>query len=150
MKKQRHKNIPASYLVLIKENKVLLLRRFNTGYEDGNYSLPAGHVDPDENFSDCIIREAEEEVGIKLKKEDISLKHLMHRYTPTEIGNAERVEPFFVANNWDKSVTNKEPNKCDEIAWHSLDELPDNVIPYIKSALEHIRKDIFYSEFGWE
>ena len=45
MAKERNKIIPASYAVLIKDNKVLLVRRFNTGYEDGKYSLPAGHVE---------------------------------------------------------------------------------------------------------
>jgi hypothetical protein len=41
MEKTRHTNIPASYLILMKDNNVLLLRRFNTGYEDGNYSMIA-------------------------------------------------------------------------------------------------------------
>ena len=45
MAKIRHTNIPASYLVLMKENKVLLLRRFNTGYQDGNYSMITWHLD---------------------------------------------------------------------------------------------------------
>jgi len=37
MVKERHKVVPASYLVLIKNGKILLQRRFNTGYEDGKY-----------------------------------------------------------------------------------------------------------------
>ena len=56
MTKQRNKNIPASYIILFKDNKVLLQRRFNTGYEDGNYSIVAGHVDPGESFTKYIIR----------------------------------------------------------------------------------------------
>ncbi|OIO18541.1 MAG: hypothetical protein COY69_00490, partial [Candidatus Magasanikbacteria bacterium CG_4_10_14_0_8_um_filter_32_14] len=65
MKKQRHQNTPASFLVLIKNNKVLL-RRFNTKYEDGNYSMIAGHVDQGKTFTQCIIREAKEEADIKM------------------------------------------------------------------------------------
>ncbi|MFH1669466.1 MAG: NUDIX domain-containing protein [Candidatus Woesearchaeota archaeon] len=67
MAKKRHQNVPASYLTLFKDDKVLLLRRFNTGYEDGNYSMVAGHVDPGETFTQCIIREAKEEAGIELE-----------------------------------------------------------------------------------
>lgn len=49
--KERYKFICAMYLILIKENKVLLLKCANTGYEDGNYSLVAGHMDGNEyNF----------------------------------------------------------------------------------------------------
>ena len=59
-----NQNIPAAYLVLIKEKKILLLRRFNTGYEDGNYSFIAGHVEKSESFTACIIREAKEEANI--------------------------------------------------------------------------------------
>lgn len=79
MPKNYHTNIPASYLILIKDNKILLLRRANTGFKDGFYSMVAGHVDPGETFTDCIIREAQEEAGITLTIQDISVMHMMHR-----------------------------------------------------------------------
>ena len=85
--KKRHQNIPASYLTLFKDNKILLLKRFNTGYEDGNYSMIAGHVDPNETFTQCIIREAEEEAGILLKPKDLKVVHVMHRNSGTAESN---------------------------------------------------------------
>jgi 8-oxo-dGTP diphosphatase len=39
MPKDWFKIIPAVHLILIREGHVLLLRRYNTGYEDGNYSV---------------------------------------------------------------------------------------------------------------
>jgi 8-oxo-dGTP diphosphatase len=51
-----NETIPASYLILFRDGKILLLKRANTGYEDGNYSVIAGHVEPGENFTQCIIR----------------------------------------------------------------------------------------------
>lgn len=65
MKKQRHKIVPAVFLLLIKNNKVLLLKRQNTGYADGKYSLVSGHVDKGETMQEAIIREAKEEAGIR-------------------------------------------------------------------------------------
>ena len=47
MRKIRFQMPVAVHLLLVKDNKVLLLRRFNTGYEYGNYSVVAGHVDDD-------------------------------------------------------------------------------------------------------
>jgi len=146
---KRHQNIPASYLTLFKDNKVLLLRRFNTGYKDGNYSIIAGHVDPAETFTKCIIREAEEEAGISLKPEDLQVVHVMHRNSGTAENN-ERVDVFFIAEKWDGEIVNKEPNKCDDLSWFDLDNLPENVIPYIKQAIEGIKNKIYYSEHGWQ
>ena len=142
---ERHKLIPASYLVLRQNDKVLLLRRFNTGYEDGKYSLPAGHVDRGETFTTTIIREAKEEIGIVLNPTDASLSHMMHRksvYT-------ERIDAFFVAEKWQGEVKNMEPGKCDDLSWHSIDELPENTIDCVRHAFECIRDGKFYSEFGW-
>ena len=47
-KKERFKLIPAVYLLLRRDEEVLLLRRANTGYQDGKYGLIAGHLDGDE------------------------------------------------------------------------------------------------------
>lgn len=45
----------AAHLFLIQDDHVVLLRRFNTGYEDGNYSVDAGHLDGDEEVV-CGLR----------------------------------------------------------------------------------------------
>ncbi len=149
MAKERHKIIPASYLVLIKDNKILLQRRFNTGYEDGKYSMIAGHVDKGETYTKCVIREVKEEAGILLKPEDLKVIHIMHRNSGTKENN-ERVDVFFIAEKWDGEIKNKEPYKCDDLSWFDLNNLPENVIPYIKQAIGCIKNKIFYSEHGWD
>ena len=89
--KERFKIIPTSHLFLIKNNKILLLRRFNTGYEDGNYSVVAGHLDRNETFAQAMTREAKEEAGIDIKPGDLEVVHVMHRKQPNE----ERID-FFI------------------------------------------------------
>jgi 8-oxo-dGTP diphosphatase len=145
---QNHTNVPASYLVLIKNNKVLLLRRYQTGYEDGNYSVIAGHVEQGENFTRCIIREAEEEAGIKLNREDLQVCHVLHRDSQTGVKN-ERVDVFFTTDTWEGEITNREPEKCDDLSWFEIDHLPVNMTPYIRQVLELISRGISYSEHGW-
>lgn len=146
---RRHMNIPASYLVLMNDtDEVLLLRRFNTGYNDGMYSLVAGHVDAGENFTQALLREALEEAGVTIFPEQVSVGHVMHRKSNTD--GSERVDVFFVVKDWTGEVNNCEPEKCDELSWHSFDDLPENTIPYIKFALEGIKSGQMYSEFGWE
>jgi len=143
--KKRHQNIPASYLVLIRDGQILLIRRYQTGFQDGNYSMVAGHVDKGETFTKAIIREAEEEAGLKLTAEQIRVAHIMHRKSI----DSERIDVFFVADSWKGEPCNREPNKCDDMSWFPLDNLPENTIPYIKQAIDSIRKNIFYSEHGW-
>ena len=60
--KTRNKAVPAVYLILERDNKILIARRANTGYEDGNYQVPAGHVEEAELPTEAVIREAKEEV----------------------------------------------------------------------------------------
>jgi len=136
----------AAYLVLVKDGQILLLRRFNTGYQDGNYSLVAGHLDGSETTKQCIIREANEEAGIKINPEDLEIVHTMHRLAP----DREYFDIYLRAEKWTGNITNMEPNKCDELKWYQMDNLPNNMLPEIKLALENINKDIHYGEFGWE
>ena len=147
MVKERHKIVPASYLVLIRNNKILLQRRFNTGYEDGKYSFVAGHVDKGETFTEAIIREVKEEAGIILEAEDLSVVHVMNRDSNT-IRNNGRIDVFFVTKKWTGNIENKEPNKCDDLSWFDLDNMPDNIIPYIKEAMNCIKNKVVYSEFN--
>ncbi|KKP32685.1 MAG: hypothetical protein A2312_03855 [Candidatus Staskawiczbacteria bacterium RIFOXYB2_FULL_32_9] len=145
---EKHKIVPASYLVLIKDNKILLQRRFNTGYEDGKYMMVAGKVDKGESFSKCVIREASEEIGITIKSEDLKMAHLMNRITKEPKDN-EWIDAFIICKKWQGNIENKEPNKCDDLKWFDVSNLPENIILYIKTALENIKNNIIYSEFGW-
>ncbi len=147
-KQPRHTIIPASYLILKQENKILLIRRFNTGFEDGNYSMIAGHVDQGETFTEAIIREAEEEAGITLASKDVRLVHIMHR--KSHVNAEERVDAYFLAETWEGTLENNEPEKCDDFSWFPMDDLPSNTISYITAAIKHIQQNTFYSEYGWK
>jgi 8-oxo-dGTP pyrophosphatase MutT (NUDIX family) len=144
----RHTNIVAAYLILRDDNNILLLERKNTGYHDGEYSLVAGHVDKGETFTECIIRESLEEAGIRLKSDQLKVVHLMHRKSKTD--KSERVDVFFEASQWKGNIVNKEPNKCDNLSWFSLEDLPQNIVPCVKYAIEQSLQGNHYSEYGWE
>lgn len=145
MFKERFKLIPTSHLILLKNDKILLLRRFNTGYEDGNYSVVAGHLDGNETFIQAMVREAREEAGIDIKPEDLKVIHVIHRKVP----NDERIDFFIMAKKWEGELKLMEPHKCDDLNWFELDSLPKNIIPYVKQAIDNIKDGIFYSEHGW-
>ncbi len=56
------------HLLFFRGNQILLARRLNTGYRDGEYSVPAGHLDGNETVIAAGIREAKEEIGVISKQ----------------------------------------------------------------------------------
>jgi ADP-ribose pyrophosphatase YjhB (NUDIX family) len=134
----------AVHIFFIRDGNVLLLRRFNTGYEDSNYSVPAGHLEGDETVVQAAIREAREEIGVELRPDEAAVVGTMHRKS-----GDERVDFFVVASSWTGEPSNCEPEKCDELRWSARDALPRNTIPYIRRALENYAKGVWFEEFGW-
>ena len=133
------------YLVLFKDGKTLLSRRYNTGWQDGNYSLVAGHVDGNEPATTALIREVKEEVGLDLSPENVRVAHTMHRKSL----DVEYVDIFFTAEKWGGEPTIREPEKCDDLQWFDVDNLPINTLPYIRDAIASVQKGMPYSETGW-
>jgi 8-oxo-dGTP diphosphatase len=145
---ERFKLIPAVYLVLRRGDEVLLLQRANTGYQDGNYSVVAGHIDGDELGTAAMIREAKEEAGIDIAPEDLRFVHLVHRLN-RETGD-ERMDVFYEAYNWSGEITNVEPHKCSDLSWFPMDRLPANMLPLIKNVLTAVKNNEYYSEYEVE
>jgi 8-oxo-dGTP diphosphatase len=149
MRKNRPKLIPTVYMVLIRENKILLSRRYNTGFQDGSYSFPSGHLKNDEEtFSQALVREAMEEIGIQIDPADLELVHVMHR-RQQEPADERRINLFFKVRKWKGEPSIMEPNRCDDLQWFDSGSLPDNTIPYIRQAINLMKKNAAYSEYGF-
>lgn len=146
-KKKRFKITPAVYLILVKNNKILLSKRFNTGFCDGQYILPSGHLEGNETLTQTMIREIKEEIAIYLSEKSLKLVHIMHR--KKSVSGEERLDFFFTAKKWRGEIKNLEPHKCGELSWYNLKHLPKNTIPYIRQAINYFSQKIFYSEYGW-
>jgi 8-oxo-dGTP diphosphatase len=130
------------HLLFFREDQVLLLRRFNTGYADGQYSVPAGHLDGGETVLAAAAREAEEEVGVKIGAEDMVFSTVMHR-----MEEDERVDFFIHVHQWKGEPVNAEPEKCDDLCWADVNQLPANIIPYVRQALGNHLAKIPFDEF---
>jgi 8-oxo-dGTP pyrophosphatase MutT (NUDIX family) len=144
-RRERFKLVSAVHLFLVREERVLLLRRRNTGYEDGKYSVVAGHLDGGETVRAAARREAREEAGVRIAPGDLRVVGVMHRRS-----DDERIDFFLVAERWQGRVTNCEPEKCDQLAWFPHGELPENVIPYVRRAWHNYRRGVWFDSFGWE
>ena len=132
------------HLLFFRGEQILLLRRFNTGYADGQYSVPAGHLDGGETVIAAARREGLEETGVSIEAEDVAFSSVVHRKD-----GDERVDFFVHVRDWQGEPVNTEPDKCDELRWAHINELPDNVIPYVKQAIQNHRDGVKFLEFGW-
>lgn len=143
---ERFKLVTAVHLILIEDEKILLQRRYNTGYQDGNYSVVAGHIDGNESVIKAMQREALEEAGITIKEEDLQIVHVMHRKTP----DRESIDYFLSCKKYDGKIIIMEKDKCDELKFYKLNELPNNVILYVRSGIEYYLNNIPFSVYGWK
>jgi ADP-ribose pyrophosphatase YjhB (NUDIX family) len=144
MSKRRFTAPVTVHLFFKKNDQILLLRRYNTGYEDGNYSVVAGHLDGGETIKQAAIREAEEEAGVHLHEEDIELVSVMHRKETDE-----RIDFFALVTKWEGEIQNREPHKCDDLRFFPLNQLPTNTIPYIRQAIDNYKATKWFDSFGW-
>lgn len=130
------------HLWFFREDQVLLSRRFNTGYADGQYSIPAGHLDGGETVMDAAAREAQEEVGVRIEPGDMTFSTVMHR-----MEEEERVDFFVQVQQWEGEPFNAEPDKCDDLRWVDLQHLPTNLVAYVRQALSNHLAGIRFDEF---
>jgi len=142
--KKRFKFIVAVHAFFIKDSKVLLLKRTNTGYMDSFYSVPAGHVDGGESIPTAMAREVYEEIGIEFDAPlDPSL--VMHRLVSD---NEERIDYFFKITDWRGDPKNNEEHKCAGLKWFDCKSLPEKTIPYVGYALSEVLSNKKFTEFN--
>ena len=139
------------FLFLIQDHQILLLRRYNTGIDDGLYVVPMGAIDGNETVTEALIREAAEEANIVLKPENLQITHIMHRlHTMPDGFSFEQIDIFFNTSDYEGVIENLEPHKCDELKFYPLNNLPEKIVPFIRHAINCTTKGQFFSEFGWE
>jgi ADP-ribose pyrophosphatase YjhB (NUDIX family) len=124
------------------KQEICLLRRFNTGYMDGTYTVPAGHLEEGESLKQGTHREGLEEIGINITK-----SKLVHTAYRERRNDRIYIDVFFEVLEYIGEVSNTEPDKCDEIVWVSKENLPSAMASSLRYALEAIFNGDIYSEY---
>jgi 8-oxo-dGTP pyrophosphatase MutT (NUDIX family) len=132
--------VAASYLVLRRDDEVLLQLRRGTGYMDGCWATLAGHVDPGESVHDAAVREAAEESTVTVRVEDLVPLTTLHRF---EVGGPQveqRCDVFFETRTWSGEPRIAEPTKCEAMGWFPLSALPEPVVPHERLVLDALAR----------
>lgn len=146
---EHYKSLSAIFPMIFRiqdgKQQVLLLQRLNTGYMDGKWDFAAsGHVDENESASQAVVRECQEEIGILVKQSDLRFAHLCHRVGLN--GNRTYYDIYFVVEHFANEPHIAEPEKCSDLRWFSIDELPDDMIEIRRQVLIAYLNGVPYSE----
>jgi len=131
--------------VLVHRNaEILFLKRRNTGYGDGCYSIVAGHIEPDEAAPDAAARELEEETGLSVTPDALRLVHVLQKFAASP-----RLSFFFdLALPAGQQPLNREPDRCEALLWAPLSSPPTPLIPYVAATLRRYVAKELYATFS--
>lgn len=143
--KERYQSKVAVFLILTREingeTEILLQERCNTGYMDGKYDAAcSGHLEKGETLSMATVREAKEEINLDIDEKDLELVSLIHPYQD------DYINVFFTTHKYSGTPKIMEPNKCDDLQWFNINDLPENTIVRIRNVIRNIKKGILYDD----
>lgn len=137
---ERRTVIPAVLVVVQDKDSILLHRRMGTGFRDGEYDVPSGHIEEGETAPEAAARELEEESGLRTTASELELFHVFtndfetpgkpYLYFFFKIGIAACSGVFEI----------KEPNKCDDMGMFPVSQLP-NTVPHVAESLSYINSE---------
>ena len=109
---------------------ILLIRRANPPYQ-GDWALPGGFLDIDEDLDACAARELAEETGIS----GVYLEQL-YTFGATHRDPRERVisVTYYALVPQDALATPRAASDAAEVGWHAFDDLPPLAFDHTKIA----------------
>ncbi|MFA6005444.1 MAG: NUDIX domain-containing protein [Patescibacteria group bacterium] len=113
------------------KTKVLLGKRKNS-YRSGTFGLPGGRLELKESLQDCGTRELIEETGLRSK----TLRYVGVVRELQEKFNF--IHFVFLCDSYEGSPSLTEPEKCEGWEWFLLENLPENILPGHKAALDFL------------
>lgn len=119
---KKSSKIGVATLILNEKGGILLLLRKNPP-EAGNWTIPGGGVNPDEDFEEAVKRETKEETGI-----EIQIQSLLTVTRPFDSEQGTHwFSPVFLAQIKNGDPENLEPDIHQDLRWFSLKNLPENM-----------------------
>ena len=123
----------AVHLFLVNDGKILVEKRKNRAYCNGQYDVIAGHIHGGCDVYDEMIAIAKKEVNIDVKRADLKPIQVMHHNGD----GSEYIHYFFIASNYTGEINNNEPDICEYLAWVDFKYPVDNMMEYINIAIKN-------------
>lgn len=131
----RHVTIDA---IIVKENKILLVKRSAKLTNPGKFATPGGFLGRDENTEEAVKREALEETGYKIKVESL--------FTITDKPdrkNEDRQNVNFTFLAVPLEKVSDPDDEVSEVNWFDLEDLPKEK----DFAFDHYERVMLYKKY---
>ena len=140
---EKEKFLSSVYLIIKNDkNEILLQRRQGTKLWPGFLALPAGHIDKNENAYEAVIREAKEELGIEISRNNIIDTFVVNRRNRSLMSY---YDVYFEINEYNGKIRINEPDKCSELVWCDMNNLPCDMIDFEVEAIKNNQIGIKFS-----
>ena len=128
-------------VMIFKDNKVLFGKRKGS-HGEGEYAFPGGHLDYMETIEDCAKRETFEETGIEIENIRFQFVANVCKYKPKHY-----LHIGVIVDYKSGEVQLREPDKCENWNWYSLDNLPEPLFWMAKLAIDSYKtKEIYFDK----
>ncbi len=131
------KNQTVVILIFFREGKILIEKRQIDIFKISQYLIPGGTVEPEENPEDAIIREAFEELGIKISK----FKMLPHKKKIRGLKN-QTLLPFII-EEWEGEFPDTILDKGTPLFWVSLEEALTSKVKPTRDIIFALKNHLF-------
>ena len=123
-------------LLLMRNGRILLRERVNTGYGDGAYEPPTGQLADQETIVETAIRVASAEAGIPIRAGNVSLAHVMQ-----DVSGGGRIAFFLTVSGWQGEYTSPDAR------WFPVGNLPTNMLDRSRVALRNYAEGMRFSTY---
>ena len=137
-------------MMILRNQKILLLRRTDrASFWPNHWHCPVGKMEKGESPLKTIIRETNEELGLKVNPRFGTAVAVIGKsfHEPDLI--YKNISLFFVAKEFYGEPVNKEPYLHDAMDWFDVHNLPEPIIPFVKFGIEQYLRGETYGEFGY-
>lgn len=111
-----HRPVQLAAGLLRRDGRLLLCHRHPSRANFPNvWDVPGGHVDPGESLAGALVRELDEELGIRID--------IPEGPPWTTLRSATIALHIFLVDRWQGDPQNLAPEEHDEIRWFNPDEL---------------------------
>src|SRR6202451_2222439 len=123
-------------LLLMRNGRILLRERANTGYGDGAYEPPTGQLADRETIVETAVWVASAEAGVVISAGNVSLAHVMQ-----DVSGSGRIAFFLTVSGWAGECISPDAR------WFDLDQLPTNMLDRSRVALRNYAEGMRFSTY---